>query len=103
MKDEIFFIDMKGEVVKKGTVVSIGISTTGYLIYSIVDQEDKLHNREANYVFKSESEALPISQGYFDIKKDMEKLAKTSGDKIDAMRKAIIGEPKLEEYAPKMN
>lgn len=98
----VFFINMKDEKVEKGQVLSIGISTDGYILYTI-SVDGSIQSREQEYVFPTLEKAEQNAQKFYDIKHKMEELNNSTKEKLDAMRKKIIKEPQFTEIKELIN
>lgn len=102
MGEEIYFIDLgtsKEEPrIELGTIISMGISTEGYIIYSVIDPDTKILNKEEAYIFKTEEEAKQKFDEYVNFKNKIVALEEEVRKEINSLRKQILGEPTMKDY-----
>ena len=95
---KVFFIDMKKREVQEGSVLSVVISQSGYVVDIIVNKEGK-HSVESKLVFESKEEADKSLPGVLMIKDAMDDKAKECEKVLDIMREQVIGKPEFKELA----
>lgn len=102
MSEEIYFIDLgtsKEEPrIEQGTIISIGISTEGYVVYSIMDPDTKILNKEEAYIFKTQEEAKLKFDEYVNFKNKVMALEEGVWKEINTLRKQILGEPTMKDF-----
>lgn len=95
---EVYFCDLKDGTVKRGTVLSVSISQSGYEISTILS-DNKKHLIEKALIFDNEGSATEKLGVSMDKKAIMERLEKECCDSMNILRKQVIGEPEHKELA----
>lgn len=95
---QFYFIDMKSQTVKLGTIITQTIQKEGYIVSIIFDGKDK-YNVESNLIFTQEQDAIDALARFIPIKKTMEELNNKCTEQLNTLRKQIIGEPEVKDVA----
>ena len=95
---EVYFIDAKGRDVKKGVVLQIILSQSGYVIYNIL-ADGKMHNVERALIFDTKEQADEYIKPFIEVSNKMDALNKQTTDELNAMRESVIGKPEFKELA----
>lgn len=95
---EVYFIDAKGRDVKKGVILQIILSQSGYVIYNIL-ADQKMHNVERALIFETKEHADAYIKKFIEVSDKMDALNKQTTDELDAMRETVIGKPEFKELA----
>jgi len=103
MKNTVYFTDLVSDSVIEGSVITIGLSTTGYILYTISDNEGRVYHKEGAYVFSDKQEAESKLPEYMEVKKKIEDFMKESNKTIDDLRNSILGEPEMPEHVEGKN
>jgi len=97
--DKVYFIDIKSKQITENYVVGTGISTTGYLQYLLKDvAESKNIQFRADFalVFATMDLAKDNLDKILNWNKQMNDVLEANANKLDELRKSIIGEPEFE-------
>lgn len=97
--DKAWFIHISEKKIKRVTVVSCAISTTGHLLHEIVDEKNLLWNAEPPLLFENKAEAVKLAETYYEISKKIKKIYTDSNRKADELREIIHGKPEFPQYA----
>lgn len=95
---QVYFCDLKDDVVKIGKIYAITVNQAGYCVYNIIyDGERKAVDE--NLVFESEVQALKSLESILPIKHKMEEIEKKSQKEMDDLRELIVGKPNYKELS----
>ena len=95
---EVYFCDKKTWGVRKGTVLSHIIGSSGYEMYTIMDDKG-ISSVETALIFTSEDDAQRKCEQAKPISDTMEKLEKEMIEELNALREQVIGKPQHKELA----
>ena len=95
---EVYFCDKKTWEVRKGVVLSHIIGSSGYEMYTILDDKG-ISSVETALIFTSEDDAQRKCEQAKPISDEMEKLEKDMIERLNEMREQVIGKPQHKELA----
>ena len=97
----IFFLDTKDFEIKEGILIGVNLSTTGYVLFSLLTDDKKLNIEEAHcFMTREEAEAHKVRVMPVINEAELEKDAITKV--IDEKRIFVIGEPRFKELADRI-
>lgn len=95
---EVYFIDAKGRCVKKGVVLQMILSQSGYVVYNVLS-DGMMHNVERAIIFDTKKQAEEYLPAFLKVKDDMDALSKQMTESLDQMRETVLGKPEFKELA----
>lgn len=101
----VFYVDAKNRQVKEGTIVGVNISTTGYVLISILTENEveiKKVNIESAHVHLTKDAAEAHLINIAPMLSEADKLTNEAKEKVDALRIDVIGIPCFIELAKKV-
>lgn len=95
---EVYFCDKKTWGVRKGIILSYVIGSSGYEMYTIMDDKG-ISSVETALIFTGEDDAQRKCEQAKPISDTMEKLEKEMIEELNALREQVIGKPQHKELA----
>lgn len=95
----VYYLYFKDRCVKNGVITSIHVSTNGYTIYNVRSDDGFFMSVEKLKCFQTEEEAQKALKEKIVISDEIDKTIKETNERVDELRKQIIGEPDLPELA----
>lgn len=95
---QVYFCDLKDDVVKIGKVYNITANQAGYMVYNVIC-DGKRQSVDECLVYESEDKALAKLSQSLPIKKEMETIQNETNKKLDDLRELIVGKPQFKELS----
>lgn len=95
---KVYFCDMVSESVKEGVALSETITQTGYRVWIVLSEGVK-KSPESSMVFETREEAEEKLNQALPRQALMKSIQKECEEKLDRIRKEVIGEPEFKEVA----
>ena len=90
----VYYLNFKDKKVTEGIVKDMHITSTGYGAYLLLT-EDGLKQAEISICFDTYDEALKVFEEKSKIADEMKMLIEETNNKVESLRKQLIGEPTL--------
>ena len=96
---EVWYLEPKSKEIGKGIVVANQISTTGYIVVSVLNEKNETIRLETNHIRDTKKEIEEHREKVSPIMSKADKEIEATKVSVDKLRLSVIGRPEHKELA----